>query len=234
MLDTIQGDRELIRRRWRRRSDGGRSGRTSWRRWLLRGVAAVVALVVLVVAGTAAMVWHTGRTDDRRPSDAILVMGAAQYDGVPSEIFAARLDHAATLWREHVAPRIVTIGGNRPGDRFTEASAGARYLERHGVPAEDVVQVPSGSDSLLSLRATAVEMRRHGWRTAVLVTDPWHSLRSRQMARDFSIDAVTSPVHTGPAVRGRTTEMRYIARETAAYLFYRLFHHASPPGPGAV
>jgi uncharacterized SAM-binding protein YcdF (DUF218 family) len=238
VLGTIRGDRELTRyRRWRRGrhgSDGGRGGRASWRRWLLRGSAALVALIVLVVVGTAALVWHTGRTDDRRQSDVIVVMGAAQYDGEPSEIFAARLDHAAALWRAHVSPRIVTIGGNRPGDRFTEASAGARYLERHGVPAEDVVQVPAGSDTLLSLRATAVELRKHGWKTAVLVTDPWHSLRSRQMARDLSIDAVTSPVHSGPAVRGRTTEMRYIARETAAYLFYRLFHRVSPPGPGAV
>lgn len=233
MLDTIRGDQEVILRRWKRDSDGDRR-RASWRRWLLRGVAAVVALVLVLIVGTAAMVWHTGRTNDQRRSDVILVMGAAQYDGEPSEIFAARLDHAATLWRAGVAPRIVTIGGNRPGDRFTEASAGARYLERHGVPAEDLVQVATGSDSLLSLRATAVELRRHGWKTAVLVTDPWHSLRSRQMARDLSIDAVTSPVHSGPAVRGRTTEIRYITRETAAYLFYRFFHRASKPGPGAV
>ena len=194
----------------------------------------MVTLVVVVVVGTAAMVWHTGRTDDRRHSDAIVVMGAAQYDGKPSEILAARLDHALMLWRDHVAPRIVTIGGNRPGDRFTEASAGARYLEQHGVPSEDLIQVPTGSDTLLSLRATAIEMRKQGWKSAVLVTDPWHSLRSRTMARDLSIDAVTSPVHTGPAVRGRTTELRYIARETAAYLYYRLFHRASAPGPGAV
>ena len=94
--------------------------------------------------------------------------------------------------------------------------------------------MPTGSDTLLSLRATAIELRKHGWKTAVLVTDPWHSLRSRTMARDLSISAVTSPVHTGPAVRGRTTEFRYIARETAAYLYYRLFHRASAPGPGAV
>jgi uncharacterized SAM-binding protein YcdF (DUF218 family) len=231
VVDTIRGDREVIRRR---RSRGERGGRTSWRRWLLRGVAAVLALIVVVVVGTAAMVWHTGRTDDRRHSDVIVVMGAAQYDGKPSEILAARLDHAAALWRDHVAPRIVTIGGNRPGDRFTEASAGARYLEQQGVPSEDLVQVPTGSDTLLSLRATAIELRKRGWKSAVLVTDPWHSLRSRTMARDLSINAVTSPVHTGPAVRGRTTEFRYIVRETAAYLYYRLFHRASAPGPGAV
>jgi uncharacterized SAM-binding protein YcdF (DUF218 family) len=228
VLDSIREDQEVTSPR------GKRGGRASWRRWLLRGVAAVVALVLVVVVGAAAMVWHTGRTDDRRRSDVILVMGAAQYDGQPSEIFAARLDHAAALWRDQVAPRIVTIGGNRPGDRFTEASAGARYLERYGVPAEALVQVPTGRDTLLSLRATAVEMHNHGWKSAVLVTDPWHSLRSRQMARDLSISAVTSPVHSGPAVRGRMTEIRYITRETGAYLYYRLFHRASAPGPGAV
>src|SRR4051794_41241602 len=108
------------------------------------------------------MVWHTGRTDDRRQSDVIMVMGAAQYDGEPSEIFASRLDHAVTLWRAHVAPRIVTIGGNRPGDRFTEASAGGRYLERHGVPPPGVGQGPTGSDTPLSLRAAPVGPRQQG------------------------------------------------------------------------
>jgi uncharacterized SAM-binding protein YcdF (DUF218 family) len=203
-------------------------------RWGLRAVAAFVLLIVLIVGVTAEQVWQIGRTDSRRHSDVIMVLGAAQYDGRPSEIFAARLDHAAMLWRNGIADKIVTIGGNRPGDRFTEAQAGADYLHSFGVPTSDLVPVGKGNDTLISLRAAAVTLREHGWKSATLVTDPWHSLRSRRMAQDLGIDAVTSPSHSGPAVHGRLTEGRYIGRETVAYLYYRIFHRASPPGPGAV
>lgn len=194
----------------------------------------MLALVVAVVAGTAFEVWLVARSDSRPASDAIVVLGASQYDGRPSAVFAARLDHAAQLYRRGVALRIVTVGGSQLGDRFTEGQAGANYLVRHGVPRQALVPVGEGSDTLLSLQAAAVVFRRRGWHSAVLVTDPWHSLRARQMARDLAIKAETSPVRTGPAVRGRSTELRYVLRETGAYLFYRLFHRASPPGPAAV
>lgn len=206
----------------------------SWLRWVLRILAGALALVVLVVAGTAFEVWSVARSDSRPHADAIVVLGASQYDGRPSAVFAARLDHAAQLYRRGVAPRIVTVGGNQLGDRFTEGQAGANYLARRGVPRQALAPVGEGSDTLLSLRAAAVVFQRRGWHSAVIVTDPWHSLRARQMARDLDIKAVTSPVRTGPAVRGRSTELRYILRETGAYLFYRLFHRASPPGPAAV
>lgn len=194
----------------------------------------MLALVVAVVAGTAFEVWLVARSDSRPASDAIVVLGASQYDGRPSAVLAARLDHAAQLYRRGVAPRIVTVGGSRLGDRFTEGQAGTNYLVRHGVPRQALVPVGEGSDTLLSLQAAAVVFRHRGWHSAVLVTDPWHSLRARQMARDLAIKAETSPVRTGPAVRGRSTELRYVLRETGAYLFYRLFHRASPPGPAAV
>ncbi len=210
--------------------------RVRWWRWALRFVAAVVLFVLLVLAGTAFEVWHVGREDSRPKSDALVVLGASQYNGRPSEVFEARLEHARDLYRAGVAPRIITVGGSQPGDTYTEAEAGANWLADHGVPRSALVAVPRGADTLVSLRAVAVTMNQRRWRTAVIVTDPWHSLRSRQMARDLHIKAATSPVHTGPAVRGRGTEVRYIGRETMGYLFYRLFHRASPPGaaPAAV
>ena len=99
----------------------------------------MLALLVLVV--TAGRVWWFARQDDRRTSDAIVVLGAAQFDGRPSSVFTARLVHARDLWQDDVAPRIITVGGNRAGDRFTEASAGKRWLAEHGVPADRVVAV---------------------------------------------------------------------------------------------
>ncbi len=195
---------------------------------------AAVAVCVLVVGVTATRIWWTARTDDRRPSDAVVVLGASQYDGRPSEVFTARLEHAAALYRAKVAPRVITVGGSAPGDRFTEAAAGRRWLVAHGVPASAVVAVPTGRNTLQSLRAVAVRMDASGWRTAVLVTDPWHSLRSRTIARDSGIDAITSPTRTGPAVRQRSTQLRYIGRETAAYLIYVTTHRSWERGPSAL
>lgn len=197
-----------------------------------RILALLVLLPVLVLGGTAARVWWVARQDDHPKSDVIIVLGASQFDGRPSAVFKARLDHAKDLYDEGVAPRIVTVGGGRTGDRFTEAEAGARYLRSLGVTA--VVAIGEGSDTLKSLRAADARFEKQGWHSAVLVTDPWHSLRSRRMAQDLGIKASTSPARSGPAVSSRTVEMRYVARETAAYLYYRVFHRSSDAGPRAV
>jgi uncharacterized SAM-binding protein YcdF (DUF218 family) len=197
-----------------------------------RVLAALVLVPVLVLGGTAIRVWWVARADDRPHSDAIVVLGASQFDGRPSAVFKARLDHAAELYAQGIAPRIVTVGGSRQGDRFTEAEAGKRYLATKGVT--DVVAVGEGSDTLQSLKALSVLYKDRRWKSAVLVTDPWHSLRSRRMAQDLGITAATSPSRSGPAVATRSTEMRYVARETAAYLYYRVFHRSSDAGPRAV
>lgn len=186
-----------------------------------RIVAAVVLLPLLVVLGTAWRVWAVARGDDRRVSDVIVVLGASQYDGRPSSVLEARLEHAEELFREGVAPRIITVGGGRAGDRFTEAAAGKTYLAEQGV--SQVVALGTGGNTLESIKAVDAEMTKRGWKTAVLVTDPWHSLRSRRMATDAGIDAVTSPTRSGPSVRTRGTQVRYVARETAGYLYYRVF-----------
>jgi uncharacterized SAM-binding protein YcdF (DUF218 family) len=200
----------------------------------LKSVAVVVTLAIAVLVFTMGRVWWVAREDDRRVSDVIVVLGAAQFDGRPSSVFTARLVHARDLYRDDIAPRIVTVGGNRAGDRFTEASAGQRWLENHGVPASKIVAVPTGSDTLTSVRAVSKKMKQQRWTTATIVTDPWHSLRTRSMAHDSGIDAVTSPTRQGPAVRTRETEIRYIFRESLAYLYYKLFHRSSDAGPNAV
>jgi uncharacterized SAM-binding protein YcdF (DUF218 family) len=203
---------------------------------VLRTVMAVLLLVVLIVGTTAFRVWHAGRTDNRPQADAIVVLGSAQYNGRPSAILAARLDHAAALYKAGVAPRIVTVGGRAQGDRYSEAGAGQMYLEKYGIPSSAILPIEQGTDTLNSLTAAATVFNSRGWHSAVLVTDPWHELRARQMFRDVGIKTASSPTHSGPSVQDRTTEIRYITRETAAYLFYRVFGDATPPKnrPGAV
>ena len=199
-----------------------------------KSLAVVLTLCLAVLLFTMGRVWWVARQDDRRVSDVIVVLGAAQFDGRPSSVFTARLVHARDLYQANVAPRIVTVGGNRAGDRFTEASAGKLWLATHGVPASRVVAVATGHDTLTSVRAVSKKMRQQRWSTAVIVTDPWHSLRTRSMAHDAGIDAVTSPTRQGPAVRTRQTEFRYIFRESLGYLYYKAFHRSSDAGPNAV
>ncbi|HEX9339334.1 MAG TPA: YdcF family protein, partial [Pseudonocardiaceae bacterium] len=96
------------------------------------------------------------------------------------------------------------------------------YLTGLGVPGSRITEVNTGNDTLTSLQAAARVLRQHGWGSAVLVSDPWHMFRAKTMARDSGIDAWTSPTHSGPAVQTRTTQFRYIARETFALLYYRV------------
>jgi len=201
----------------------------------LRVLVALAVAVLVVVGWTAGRVWRTGLSDARPVSDVVLVEGAAQFDGHPSAVLEARLAHALALWRAGVAPRVVTVGGRRAGDRFTEAGTGRQWLLERGIPAEAVVAVAEGSDTLSSLRAAQVVLAARGWRSVILVTDPWHELRSRAMARDLGLVAESSPVTEGPSTRGVGTQLHYIGRETAAYLAYRMFGRASAgTGPPAV
>jgi uncharacterized SAM-binding protein YcdF (DUF218 family) len=195
--------------------------------------AVVVAL--LLVGGTAIRVWQLGRVDERQPVDMIVVLGAAQYDGRPSPVFRARLQHALELYEEGVAPRIVTVGGAADGDAFTEAQAGEQWLVENGVPGQALLPVDEGRDTYESFEAVAGVAEQRGWSSAVLVSDPWHSLRSRTMADDVGLDATTSPTKRGPVVQTRETQFRYIVRETGALVYYHLTHGSadfSDPGLG--
>lgn len=200
------------------------------RRFLRRLVLGVLLVGVLVIGGTSFRVWQVARGDDRTTADVVLVLGAAQYAGTPSKILEARLRHAMNLYDQGVAPYIVTTGGNKPGDTYTEASAGVRWLTEQGVPKNRVIAVGEGSDTLGSLKAAAKSIHDRGWRTAVIVSDPWHSLRARTMASDVGLDAWTSPTHSGPIVQTRQTQIRYIFYETAALLYY---HATKAPADGA-
>ncbi|MGY2004972.1 YdcF family protein [Blastococcus sp. SYSU DS1024] len=199
---------------------------------LARVVGAGVLAAVLLVASTALAIWWTARQDARPESDAIVVLGSAQYNGVPSSIFAARLEHARALYEQGVAPVIVTVGGKATGDQFTEAETGRDYLARAGVPAEALLAVPEGVDTLESMRVVGAAFDERGWERAVLVTDPWHAMRAERMAEDAGMEAESSPTRQGPAVQTRATQFRYILRETAAYLLYRVTGESVAGAPG--
>lgn len=170
-------------------------------------------------------VWRSAHTDEASEvdrADVILVLGAAQYDGVPSPIFKGRLDHGALLFEKGFAERIMVMGARQEGDRFSEAEAGARYLVERGIPEDAVGASPEGRSTLESLRGAADQMRESEMDSAFLVSDPWHNLRIRRMARDLGIEGYVSATWHS-AARSQSTRMQGYARETFAYLYYRVF-----------
>jgi uncharacterized SAM-binding protein YcdF (DUF218 family) len=167
-----------------------------------RLVVGAVGVVATVLVGyyviTVYQVWRASRHDGAQPSEAIIVLGAAQYNGKPSPVFKARLDHAADLYNDGIAPTIVVTGGKIPGDRFTEAGAGADYLHTLGIPDDAILRETTSRNSWESLRASARFLKARGATRVVLVSDPFHSLRIRLIAEENGLDATTSPTHTSP------------------------------------
>jgi uncharacterized SAM-binding protein YcdF (DUF218 family) len=186
----------------------------------LKVLVGLLAAGVLYLAVTFLQVWRAARTDQARQAQAIVVFGTAQYNGVPSPVLAARLDHAIELYLRELAPVIVVTGGNQPGDEFTEATASANYLIQRGVPDEDVLREVSGTSSWQSLAAAANFLDDRKINEVLLVSDPFHSLRIRAMASELGLDARSSPTKTSP-IRGMT-EARYMARETVAVAVGRI------------
>jgi len=168
----------------------------------LRLVVGAVAVVAAVLLGyyvvTVYQVWRAARHDGARKSQAIIVLGAAQYNGKPSPVFKARLDHTADLYRQGIAPLVVVTGGKIPGDQFTEAGAGAAYLHARGIPDDAILRETTSRNSWESLRASARFLKARGVTRVVLVSDPFHSLRIRLIAEEIGFDAVTSPTTTSP------------------------------------
>jgi uncharacterized SAM-binding protein YcdF (DUF218 family) len=195
-----------------------------WRRWSNRQRALTV---LAVLAGMAFLyfvicfvqVWQAARRDEARPAEAIVVLGAAQYDGVPSPVLAARLDHALELWEDGLAPYIVVTGGKQEGDRFTEATAAANYLIERGVPDEAILREVDGTSTWESLAASARFLRDRGLDDVLIVSDPYHVLRSVETARELGLDARGSPADS--PVTG-WTEKQKMVKEAAGVALGRV------------
>ncbi|HYH51536.1 MAG TPA: YdcF family protein [Acidimicrobiia bacterium] len=184
------------------------------RRLLRRAVAAAIVLPALYFAVTFVHVWQTSRADGARPAQAVIVLGAAQYDGRPSAVLRARLDHAAALYHRKIAPLVVVTGGKAEGDRFTESAASANYLHTKGVPDEVILREATGRTSWQSLAASArFLIRDRGIRDVVLVSDPFHAARIRGIASELGFRAATSPTRRSP-IKG-LSEFRHMVTETA-------------------
>jgi uncharacterized SAM-binding protein YcdF (DUF218 family) len=191
--------------------------RTPRRRVLVAAFGVAAAVLVLVPSLALVRVLTTAGADDRAPSDVVVVLGAAQFWGRPSPVLEARLAHAADLVHDGVSARVVTVGGNQPGDRTTEAAAGRDWLLAHGLTPSAVTALPEGNDTLSSLTAVAGLMNDRGWTPATIVTDPAHLARSVAIAGSLGIDARASATREGS---GSSLTPEYVARETVGLAWF--------------
>lgn len=166
------------------------------------------------------LIWHQGQRDERRPADAIVVMGAAQYDGRPSPVFRARLDHAIALYEEGVAPWLIVTGGKQEGDRTTEAATARAYAIDHGIPPDAILLEDESRTTLQSIRRVATVMAEAGLEDAVFVSDPSHMLRVLRMASDAGIDGYGSPTRTSPVERDPVALADAVIHELGALAVY--------------
>ena len=182
-------------------------------RLAVRAVTLLVAALVAYLAVTAGQVLHAASEDQTAPAGAIVVLGAAQYDGRPSPDLAARLSQGLTLWQRHVAPVVVVTGGKQPTDTYTEAEVGASWLAAHGVPQAALLREVNGRDTYQSLDATAAFLRARGIRSVVLVSDAFHDERLALVSSSLGMHPEVSPA-TGSPIHGGAS-VSYYAKEIA-------------------
>lgn len=190
------------------------------RRELVRVGAWLIAGSVLVGLYTVYRISSQGDRDERRPVDAIVVLGAAQFNGVPSDVFAARLDHAVELYQAGLAKYLVVTGGKQPGDRTTEAATARAYAIAHNVPEDHILMEDTGRNTLTSLEAVGAIFRAHHFRSGLFVSDRTHLLRVLRMASDQGILAWGSPTTTSPTDTDPTRRQRAVAHELAGLVAY--------------
>lgn len=180
---------------------------------LRRSLAVLLSVVALVYLASVACVIVASRQDQRRPVDAIVVLGAAQYNGKPSPVLRARLDHALALYREGLAPSIIVTGGIGEGDRVSEATVGQQYLVQQRVPVSAVVVRPEGRSTQASITAVAQWIVAQHLHRVLLVSDPFHMLRLRLEAEHAHLEAWTSPTTTSPISASWRDEVPFLLAE---------------------
>ena len=189
---------------------------------LIKWFITITIIAVLVFVGYNAYgVWSSSKLDQRDKTDAIIVLGAAQFDGQPSPVFSNRLDHAVTLFNEEVSPIVITVGGKQSGDRFTEAEAGSNYLNKN-IKKSNIKAITDGKDTLESFQLIRNEFP--DLKTVTLISDPAHLWRSKLMAENLGFEAKISGTQDGP---GSLLSNSYFVREVASTLRYEFKSHFS-------
>ncbi len=197
-----------------------------------RVIAVLLALIAAYLLINLFVVWREGHSDHVKDSDAIVVLGAAQYNGQPSKVFRARLDKAYKLYKDGRAPLIVVSGGKQSSDRVTEATAGANYLLAKGVKNADLLREVKATNTWQELEAISAIMKDRDLNSVILVSDGFHLARAKAIAEHFGLKASTAVAGESP-IRGWPKYSREIkeslalsaARIVGYPRIYRVEHH---------
>lgn len=180
----------------------------------------IFLLIISVPAFCFGQVWWSAHFPKIKSAEFAVVMGAAQYDGRPSDALEARLQESFRLYKAGLINKIVTVGAGAPGDRFTEARAGRRWLIANGVTRSDVIEIPKGRDTIDSTKAYVEYFKKNKVKEIIIVTDPYHCKRTTYIADDLGMKSNCSPVKSGPNSL-QNSSLRYLWREGNAYIAYR-------------
>ena len=187
---------------------------------LIRRLLTIALTLVIAIPGYAIFVtWNAAHNPTIRTGQVILVPGAAQLNGAPGNVLLARLQEAKRIYAAGLAPIIITVGSGAPGDRTTEAAAGAFWLRHNGVKRSAIISIPTGRDTRTQTIAYMAEMKKRNLTEVIIATDPYHCNRAITMAEDLGATASCSPVQAGPNSL-QNSRLRYLAREAGAYLAY--------------
>lgn len=185
-----------------------------------RLIAIIVLILIVVPLYIASEIWTTGNSSHPIKSDVVVVLGAAQFNGKPTPVLQLRINKALEVFKGGLASKIITVGGGAIGDRTTEAASSANSLRTRGVSSRSIVVVPVGRDTLTSTKNYVAEMKKRGWKSVIIVTDPFHCYRAISMAKDLGVSATCAP-DNGQVNIWSSTGSKYVFRETGAFLAYK-------------
>lgn len=187
------------------------------RKWVV-AIAAVLTLIAVVVLGLMAAIYAEARGDEARPVDAIIVLGAAQYNGRPTDVFESRLQHGLDLYNRGLAPVIIVTGGKQNGDTYTEAETGEQWLLNRGVPQSAILMENQGRDTWENIDGAHKAAEGRNIKSVLIVSDGFHLFRAKRMAEAVGFDAYTSPAPNSPIRPWSGVEFSYVIRETVAVI----------------
>jgi uncharacterized SAM-binding protein YcdF (DUF218 family) len=188
--------------------------------WLFWTAILSLALLVAAFASVTRAIVHDSRKQELHHADALIVFGAAEYDGRPSPVFRARLDHAYDLFRTGLAPVVITTGGYASDPNFSEGGVGHDYLMRRGVPESALIAETQASDTAESAERVAVIMRVNHMKSSIAVSDAYHVFRIRKLLEHQGVQVFLAP---RPDSRPKSAWQRGVAvlRESMSYLLWR-------------
>jgi vancomycin permeability regulator SanA len=202
--------------------ESAKTHKSAWRRWLLRLTLLAALFLVSIPLLLFVAIYKQSRTNEAHAADAIVVLGAAQFNGVPSQVFQARLDTAYDLYVQGYAPLIVVTGGRLYGDQYTEAESGRTYLIDRGVPADAILMENVSHNTAASFDGVEKLLKPRGVESLLVVSDGFHLYRSKMLANAAGFEAYCFASEDSPIRPGSGTELRYLVRETLGVLAWKL------------